>query len=113
VLPWSIIPDVVEHDELMTDERREGVYYGVRGLMGKVSDALGLFVGGWALKFFGFLPNVPQSETTLLGIRLFFGPIPALLAFLSLPLLIWFPITRKTHAETLDRLSQKRGGRVT
>ena len=46
VLPWSLIPDVVEHDELMTGERREGVYYGVRGLMGKVSDALGLFVGG-------------------------------------------------------------------
>ncbi len=107
MLPWSLIPDVVEHDELMTGERREGVYYGVRGLMGKVSDALGLFVGGWALKLFGFLPNEPQSDATLLGIRLFFGPIPALLTFLSLPLLIWFPITRKSHAETLERLKGK------
>ncbi len=108
VLPWSLIPDVVEHDELMTGERREGVYYGVRGLMGKVSDALGLFVGGWALKLFEFVPNVPQSDETLLGIRLFFGPIPALVTFLSLPLLIWFPITRKSHAETLEKLSGKR-----
>ncbi len=110
VLPWSIIPDVVEHDELMTDERREGIYYGVRGLAGKVSDALGLFVGGWALKIFEFAPNVPQSDHTLLGIRLFFGPIPAMVAFISLPLLIWFPITRKTHAETLERLAGKRKG---
>jgi GPH family glycoside/pentoside/hexuronide:cation symporter len=110
VLPWSIVPDVVEHDELMTGERREGVYYGVRGLMGKVSDALGLFVGGWVLKLFAFVPDVPQSETALLGIRLFFGPIPTLLAYLSLPLLIWFPITRKSHAETLERITGKRNG---
>jgi len=110
VLPWSLIPDVVEHDELMTGERREGVYYGVRGLMGKVSDALGLFVGGWALKLFEFVPNVPQSDETLLGIRLFFGPIPALVTFLSLPLLIWFPITRKSHTETLEKLAGKRKG---
>jgi len=107
VLPWSIIPDVVEHDELMTGERREGIYYGVKGLTAKVSDALGLFVGGWVLKLFGFVPEVPQSDFSLLGIRLFFGPIPALVAFLSLPLLIWFPITRKTHAETLEKLKKK------
>ena len=108
VLPWSIVPDVVEHDELMTGERREGIYYGVRGLMGKISDALGLFVGGWALKLFAFVPEVPQTPDTLLGIRLFFGPIPALVTFLSLPLLIWFPITRKSHAETLEKLAARR-----
>ncbi len=107
VLPWSIIPDVVEHDELMTGERREGIYYGVKGLTGKISDALGLFVGGWALKLFGFVPDAPQSDFSLLGIRLFFGPVPALIAFLSLPLLIWFPITRKTHAETLKKLKER------
>jgi GPH family glycoside/pentoside/hexuronide:cation symporter len=107
VLPWSIIPDVVEYDELMTGERREGIYYGVKGLIGKIADALGLFVGGWALKLFGFVPDIAQSDFSLLGIRLFFGPVPALITFLSLPLLIWFPITRKTHAETLKKLKER------
>ena len=107
VLPWSIIPDVVEYDELMTGERREGIYYGVKGLIGKISDALGLFVGGWALKLFGFVPDIAQSDFSLLGIRLFFGPVPAIITFLSLPLLIWFPITRKTHAETLRKLKER------
>jgi len=108
VLPWSIIPDVVEYDELITGERREGIYYGVKGLTDKISWALGLFIGGWVLKLFGFVPEAAQSATSLLGIRLFFGPVPALLAFVSLPLLIWFPINRKTHAETLARLKLKR-----
>lgn len=108
VLPWSILPDVVEYDELITGERREGMYYGVKGLVDKISNALALFVGGWVLKLFGFVPEVAQTANSLLGIRLFFGPIPALLTFLSLPLLIWFPINRKTHADILAKLKQKR-----
>ena len=108
VLPWSILPDVIEYDELMTGERREGMYYGLKGLLGKISDALGLFIGGWALKLFQFVPEMAQSDQSLLGIRLFFGPVPALLVLISLPLLIWFPINRKTHKETLIRLEKIR-----
>ena len=107
VLPWSILPDVIEYDELLTGERREGMYYGVRGFIGKLSDALGLFIAGWVLKLFGFVPDAAQSAEALLGIRLFFGPVPSLLVFLSLPLLIRFPITRKTHLETVTRLKQQ------
>ena len=29
VCPWSMLPDVVEYDEKMTGERREGIYYGL------------------------------------------------------------------------------------
>jgi len=84
------------------------MYYGVKGFMGKLSDALGLFIGGWVLKIFGYVPDVEQTVQALLGIRLFFGPIPALLTLISLPLLIWFPINRKTHAEILARLEERR-----
>ncbi len=108
VLPWSILPDVIEYDELITGERREGMYYGLKGFLGKLSDALGLFIGGWVLKLFGFVPEASQTETALLGIRLFFGPVPALLTFISLPLLIWFPINRDTHRKMLKELEEKR-----
>jgi hypothetical protein len=33
--------------------------------------------------------------------------VPSFLVFLSLPLLIWFPITRQTHHETVTMLKQK------
>jgi Na+/melibiose symporter-like transporter len=36
---------------------------------------------------------------SLFGIRLFFGPIPGVVILVTLPLLIWYPITRKKHAE--------------
>jgi GPH family glycoside/pentoside/hexuronide:cation symporter len=76
----------------------------VWGLAVKISEALGIVVSGWVLQLFGYMPNVEQSAQTLLGIRLFFGPVPLILFTVALPLLIWYPITRKSHAELLKRL---------
>jgi GPH family glycoside/pentoside/hexuronide:cation symporter len=99
VFPWSMLPDVIEYDQLQTRERREGIYYGVWALLTKLTDALGVAVGGWALALFGYVPNMVQTDMARLGIRLFFGLIPSIAIILSLPLLIWYPITRKSHAE--------------
>ena len=68
------------------------------------SAALGIAISGWALDLFGYVPNVAQTETARLGIRLFFGLVPSIAIILSLPLLIWYPITRNTHAEVREEL---------
>jgi GPH family glycoside/pentoside/hexuronide:cation symporter len=83
------------------------MYFGVWGLATKVSEAFALAASGWILALFHYVPNVAQTEQTLLGIRLFFGPIPAALMLLCLPLLIWYPITRASHREILAKLAEK------
>jgi len=108
VFPWSMVPDVVEHDELMTGERREGVYFGIWALLQKFTNALGIAVAGWSLSWFGYVPNVAQTSTALLGIRIFFALIPALVLILSLPLLIRYPITRQSHAKLVAELEARR-----
>lgn len=107
VFPWAMVPDVVELDRLKTGEYRSGMYYGVWGLATKLSDALGIAATGWVLQLYGYLPNVEQSPHTLSGIRLFFGPVPLLFFALALPLLIWYPITRQSHAELRRKLEAK------
>jgi glycoside/pentoside/hexuronide:cation symporter, GPH family len=107
VFPWAMVPDVVELDRLKTGEHRSGIYYGVWGLTTKLSDALGIAASGWVLQLYGYVPNVGQSPHTLLGIRLFFGLVPLLFFALALPLLIWYPITRKSHAELRRRLEDQ------
>jgi glycoside/pentoside/hexuronide:cation symporter, GPH family len=104
VFPWAMVPDVVEQDRLLTGEHRGGMYYGVWGLATKLSDALGIAATGWVLQLYGYVPNVEQSARTLLGIRLFFGPLPLLFFALALPLLIFYPITRRSHAELRKKL---------
>ncbi len=56
-------------------------------------------MSGWALSLFGYVPNVEQTSQALFGIRLFFSIVPAVVILISLPLLIWYPITRQSHAE--------------
>jgi GPH family glycoside/pentoside/hexuronide:cation symporter len=105
VFPWAMVPDVVDYDRLRTGEHRGGMYYGVWGLALKLSEALGITASGWVLQLYGYAPNVAQSAHTLRGIRLFFGPLPSLFFALTLPLLIWYPITRASHAEMRRRLA--------
>ena len=102
-----MLPDVIEADQLLTGERREGVYYGVWAFLTKFTSALGIAVSGWSLKLFGYVPNVAQTEQARLGIRLFFGVVPSVVLILSLPLLFWYPITKASHARLRARLAEK------
>jgi GPH family glycoside/pentoside/hexuronide:cation symporter len=107
IFPWAMLPDVVEYDEKETGERREGIYYGLWSMATKISGALGLFVSGWALTLFGYVPKVVQTGRALLGIRLFFGIVPAGVLILMLPLLIWFPITKLNHGRLVSQLEEE------
>ncbi len=111
IFPWAMVADVVDYDRLKSGEFRSGMYYGVWGLATKLSEALALAGVGWILTGFGYVPNVEQTATSLLGIRLFFGPLPGAIILLSLPLLIWYPLTRQSHAAIRQQLeAQEQAG---
>ena len=108
VCPWSMLPDVIEYDEKMTGERREGVYYGLWAFLGKFTGAFGVAVSGWALGLFGYIPNVEQTIRALFGIRFFFAIVPAIVLLISLPFLIKYPITRQSHAALVKELADRK-----
>jgi GPH family glycoside/pentoside/hexuronide:cation symporter len=109
VIPWSIIPDVIEADELATGQRREGTYYGFLVFLQKGGSALALALMQWVLHLSGYVAGAAQPASALLAIRLMMGPLPALLLFTSM-LLAWrYPITRARHAELRAQLAARRG----
>jgi len=111
VFPWSMLPDVVEYDEKMTGERREGIYYGLWAFLTKFTGALGVAASGWALDLFGYVPNAEQTTHALFGIRLFFSIVPAVVILISLPFLIWYPITRQKHADLVQELAARKAAK--
>ncbi len=114
LIPWSMLPDVIELDELQTGQRREGVFYGFMVLLQKVALAIGLFLVGITLQNAGFLksvssqPDPVQPASALFAIRLLIGPIPIVLLLLGLVLAYFYPITREVHAEILLKLREKK-----
>ncbi len=104
VFPWSMIPDVIEVDQAITGERHEGIYFGINSFLGKLTGALGIAASGWALKLYGYVPNVAQTDHALFGIRFFFSVVPVIAFAIALPLLIWYPINRKNHAVLSEKV---------
>ena len=105
IFPWAMVPDVVEIDQLETGEHRGGMYYGVWGFASKLTAAMGIAVRAGPADI-GYAPNVAQTAETLLGIRLFFGPVSLFILAIALPLLVRYPITRQSHAELLVELAE-------
>ncbi len=108
VCPHSMMPDVIEYDELETGERREGIYYGMNATAGKITGSLGTAICGWGMDLTGYVEGAVQTPAALMGIRVMFAVIPALLLFVCVPLLLKYPITRESHAKVLAALEQRR-----
>jgi GPH family glycoside/pentoside/hexuronide:cation symporter len=114
LIPWSMMPDVIELDELKTGQRREGIFYGFMVLLQKFGLALGLFLVGIALEWSGFKETIPgqgipeQPASALMAIRVAIGPLPTLCLIVGLVLAYFYPITREVHAEILLKLKEQK-----
>ncbi len=109
VLPWAIIPDVVEYDELTTGQRHEGMFYSLVTLFRKVCSSIAipltLIVLGWT----GYVANSSQQPNlAILGIILLVGPLPAMLFLVGAFFARRLPITRQSFAEVREKLDLKR-----
>lgn len=110
VMPFAIIPDVVENDYAENGTRREGVYYGLWTFMSKLGQAFALALNGWLLTAFGYAPDVAQSPTSILGIRLLVGPIPALFFIIGIIVLSFYPINRKYYEQIVAKVKARDAG---
>lgn len=107
VMPYSIIPDVVENDYAENGQRREGIFYGLWTFTSKVGAALAIAATGWILSAFGYVPDVTQSATSILGIRLIVGPIPAILFTGGIVILSFYPINQKYYEKIAEKVRQR------
>merc|ERR1711879_48096 len=75
--PYNMLAFVIDADEMITTERREGIYAGMMTFLRKIAQALALFLVGIGLDLVKYQEPIndvvqPQSDGTLLGIRLMF-----------------------------------------
>ena len=115
LVPWAMLPDVIELDELKTGQRREGVYYGYFALLQKFGIAVGSWLIGQMLSVAGYITPpagittpIIQPDAVLTAIRLWIGPIPAVILIAGIVLALKFPITKEQHEQTMAELAKRR-----
>jgi len=113
VLPWSMVPDIIECDQLETGRRREGSYYAFASFFQKLGTGAAIWALGQLLAVSGYVTPSrsgavpPQPSAAVRAIRAFAGPIPSLL-LLGAILFAWrYPITRESHRRTCEALVTK------
>ncbi len=113
LVPWSMVPDVMELDELETGQRREGVYYGFFAFLQKWGVGAAAAIAGWALQLTGYVKATPgqplpdQPEAALTALRVLIGPVCAVLLAVSLVAVYLYPITRERHAQIRGALAAR------
>lgn len=110
VLPWSMIPDVVEFDEYQNGVRREGFYMGLTQLIYKAATALVIFLAIGLLGLFGYIENNPagaQPQSALLSVRLVLGIGTAFFYLMAALFARMLPFTQERFEE-VKRLIEER-----
>jgi len=109
VIPWAMIPDIIEDDEVKTGQRREGTYYALVSFFQKLGTGAALWVMGQALAYAGYLTPVgdvlpDQPELAVLAIRLFMSMVPAVLLLIAIAFAWRYPLSREKHRLLLEQL---------
>lgn len=114
LVPWSMLPDVIDLDELETGQRREGVFYAFMVLLQKIGLAIALWLVGQGIGWAGYVPPTPgqpsplQPDSALWAIRLSIGPLPCLALVLGIALTWLYPISQTVHSEILLKLADRK-----
>lgn len=114
LVPWAMLPDVIDLDELQTGERREGLFYSFMVFLQKICLGVALAVILQSLEWTGYIhptdaiPAPIQPPSVLLAIRLAIGPMPTIALIGGLIIAYFYPITRERHQQIILQLAARK-----
>jgi GPH family glycoside/pentoside/hexuronide:cation symporter len=110
VVPPSMLADVADQDELATDLRREGIYFGILNFGEKLASVGSVALAGFMLHYFVRL--APGSPTQLPGVAsrlgMAYGLVPGLLGTVAAGVILSYPLNRSAVGQIQHRLAQAR-----
>jgi sugar (glycoside-pentoside-hexuronide) transporter len=111
MMPWAMLGEVIDEDELASGERREGIYVGFFMFLRKVGGATAVLAIGGVLELSGFsreLPRAQQSASALETIRILTSLAPMLLIIVSIGIASRYRLSRAVHTRVLQGLRERR-----
>ena len=109
-IPSAIQADVIDYDELLTGERREGQYIGLWSISKKFAAAVGIGAGLSILGMVGYTPNVQQPAEVQMTLRVLYALVPSLCNIVAIAIACAYPISSRMHAEIRKAVAQRQAG---
>jgi GPH family glycoside/pentoside/hexuronide:cation symporter len=106
----AIQADVIDYDELHTGKRREAQYGALWSLMTKFTVIPSMSIPLAVLQTLGYEPNIEQSETVKLAIRVMLALAPAACALLAFAVACFYPISETVHRRIWAGIERHRRG---
>jgi sugar (glycoside-pentoside-hexuronide) transporter len=110
MIPWSMLGEVVDEDELRSGERREGLYFGLFTFLRKLGGATAVALALAVLDLAGYAKDQAQSQATLTTIRVLTAVVPGVFVALGAWVALGYPLTRARHDQILAELAKRRPG---
>tara|TARA_B100000700_G_scaffold283521_2_gene335997 strand:- start:4102 stop:5154 length:1053 start_codon:yes stop_codon:yes gene_type:complete len=85
----SIKGDVIDYDEYLTGERKEGSYFAALNFVYKSAFGVMLLLTGFVLEYSGFIPNQDQTMEVKLALTSLYGLVPLICYSLGATLLFY------------------------
>lgn len=108
-LIFAMFADAADHAEWQTGRRNTGLIFASAIFATKVGWALGAWLLGVTLTFFGYVANTGQSSRSLIGIVLSSSWIPCVLLVLGAALMIFYPLSEAMMVKIEADLKERRG----
>jgi GPH family glycoside/pentoside/hexuronide:cation symporter len=89
VLPWSMLPDVIDRDTRAYNRDRSGAYAGMMTFLEQLASAVAVSAMLFGLQLAGYVEGADhQPEAARMAIRVAMGPVPAVVLIVA-ALLAW------------------------
>jgi GPH family glycoside/pentoside/hexuronide:cation symporter len=105
----SIQSDVIDYDEYLTGERKEGSYFSVWSFVSKSASGVMLLLTGFVLQASGFVPNVAQTMTAKVAMVSLYSIFPLVCYAIGSAMMVRFKLDENEHGRIRAELNARRG----
>lgn len=106
-LGQAIKADVIDYDEYVTGERKEGSYFALWAFMSKLASGLMIALVGFALSWSGYSENTEQPQSIVNVMILLNGGIPFLCFVIGIAVFSRFRLDSREHRRIRDEIDRR------
>jgi GPH family glycoside/pentoside/hexuronide:cation symporter len=110
LIPYSLVPDLVDYYEYKNNERHESVFFGLWMTFHQLGISFAGLILGAALAVFGYSGDTAvQTESALFAVRLAFGVVPGVFFITAALIVQKYEVSREVYLKVRTELDRRSG----